>query len=96
MVTADDALDVAVEEATEDFHKSGAVKPLDVNYLKAPLRILYSRRISWLIILVFINICPGAGIEHFEDLIESVVALVFFLPLLIDSGAMTARRRRRW
>jgi len=46
VVTADDALDVAVEEATEDFHKSGAVKPLDVNYLKAPLRILYSRRIS--------------------------------------------------
>ena len=28
----------------------------------------------------------GAGIAHFEDTIEAVVALVFFLPLLIDSG----------
>lgn len=32
------------------------------------------------------NIFSGAGIAHFEELIESVVALVFFLPLLIDSG----------
>jgi magnesium transporter len=47
---------------------------------------LYTRRISWLMLLVFMNIFSGAGIAHFEELIESVVALVFFLPLLIDSG----------
>jgi magnesium transporter len=86
VVTADDVLDVAVEGATEDFHKGGAVEPLDVNYLKAPLRLLYSRRISWLVILVFMNVFSGAGIAHFEKLIEAVVALVFFLPLLVDSG----------
>ena len=86
VVTADDVLDVAVEGATEDIHKSGAIKPLEVSYLKAPLSMLYTRRVSWLIILVFINIFSGAGIAHFEELIESVVALVFFLPLLIDSG----------
>ncbi len=86
VVTADDVLDVAVEEATIDIHKGGGVKPLDTNYLKAPIRMLYTRRISWLIILVFVNIFSGAGIAHFEKLIESVVALVFFLPLLIDSG----------
>lgn len=86
VVTADDVLDVAIEGATEDIHKGGAIKPLDVNYLKAPITMLYSRRVSWLIILVFMNIFSGAGIAHFEELIESVVALVFFLPLLIDSG----------
>jgi magnesium transporter len=86
VVTADDVLDVAVEGATEDFHKGGAIKPLDVSYLKAPLRMLYTRRISWLVILVFMNIFSGAGIAHFEELIEAVVALVFFLPLLVDSG----------
>ncbi|TVP80354.1 MAG: magnesium transporter [Puniceicoccaceae bacterium] len=86
IVTADDVLDVAVEAATEDIHKGGAITPLDTNYLQAPLRLLYSRRISWLVILVFMNIFSGAGIAHFEELIESVVALVFFLPLLIDSG----------
>ncbi len=86
VVTADDVLDVAVEEATEDFHKGMAIQPLETNYLKAPLGMLYMRRISWLIILVFMNVFSGAGIAHFSDLIESVVALVFFLPLLIDSG----------
>jgi magnesium transporter len=59
---------------------------MDISYLKAPLKMLYSRRISWLVILVFMNVFSGAGIAHFEQLIESVVALVFFLPLLIDSG----------
>jgi len=86
VVTADDVLDVAVEEATIDIHKGGGVKPLDTNYLKAPLSTLYTRRITWLIILVFVNIFSGAGIAQYEELIESMVALVFFLPLLIDSG----------
>jgi magnesium transporter len=86
VVTADDVLDVAVEGATEDIHKGGAIQPLEMNYLKAPLTRLYARRVSWLVILIFVNIFSGAGIAHFETLIESVVALVFFLPLLIDSG----------
>jgi magnesium transporter len=86
VVTADDVLDVAIEGATEDFHKGGGMKPLDMSYLQAPLKVLYRRRISWLIILVFMNIFSGAGIALFEELIEAVVALVFFLPLLVDSG----------
>ncbi len=86
VVTSDDVLEVAIEEDTEDFHKGGGIKPLDMHYLRAPLKLLYSRRISWLVILVFMNIFSGAGIAHYEELIEAVVALVFFLPLLIDSG----------
>lgn len=86
IVTADDALDVAVEGATEDIHKGGAVTPLETHLLKTPFRILYARRVSWLVILVFINIFSGAGIAYYEDLIASVVALVIFLPLLIAGG----------
>jgi len=86
IITHDDILDVAQEEATEDFHKGSAIQPLGAHYLKAPLRLLYNRRIAWLLILVVINIFSGAGIAHFEGIIQSVVALVFFLPLLIDSG----------
>ncbi len=86
VVTADDVLDVALEEDTEDIYKGSGIAPLEANYLRMPLYTLYARRIAWLIILVFVNIFSGAGIAHFEELIESVVALVFFLPLLIDSG----------
>jgi magnesium transporter len=42
--------------------------------------------VGWLLTLVFMNIFSGAGIAAFEDTIAAVVSLVFFLPLLIDSG----------
>ncbi|MFN7137747.1 MAG: magnesium transporter [Limisphaerales bacterium] len=86
VVTVDDVLDVAEQEATEDFHKGGGIEPLTTSLSKARFRDLYNRRISWLVILVFVNIFSGAGIALFEDLIASVVALVFFLPLLIASS----------
>jgi len=86
IVTNDDILDVLDEEATEDFHKGSAILPLDKKFLNTPIIDLWKRRISWLIILVVVNIFSGAGLAHFENLISSVVALVFFLPLLVDSG----------
>lgn len=86
IVTNDDILDVSEAEATEDFHKVSAVRPLTAGYLRTPLRMLFRSRLPWLLALVFVNIFSGAGIAHFNDLITSFVALVFFLPLLIDSG----------
>lgn len=91
IVTNDDILDVSEEEATEDFHKGVAVRPLTAGYLNTPLAILYRSRLPWLVTLVFINIFSGAGIAHFEKLIGSFVALVYFLPLLIgNAGSQSA------
>jgi magnesium transporter len=86
IVTHDDALDVVQEEATEDFHKVGTVSGLTASVRDAGIFVLYRARIAWLIVLVFANIFSGAGIAYFEETITAVVALVFFLPLLIDSG----------
>jgi magnesium transporter len=86
IVTVDDLLDVAIEEATEDFHKVGSVGPIRTSLREAGIWMLYRRRIVWLLMLVFMNIFSGAGIAYFEDTIAGAVALVFFLPLLIDSG----------
>jgi magnesium transporter len=87
IVTHDDAVDIAEEEATEDFHKGGgslALKSLSIR--DASTWNLYQRRIFWLVVLVFGNLFSGAGIAYFEELIAAYIALVFFLPLLIDSG----------
>lgn len=54
--------------------------------LQASVGLLYRKRVPWLVILVFGNIFSGAGIAYFEDTIAAYVALVFFLPLLVDSG----------
>lgn len=86
IITADDAMDVAAEEATEDFHKAGGSAGLGVSLREATIALLYRKRITWLIVLVFANIFSGAGIAAFEEVIAANVALVFFLPLLIDSG----------
>lgn len=86
IVTYDDALDVIEEEATEDFHHQASIGKISGDILSASWWLLYKKRIGWLVLLVFGNIFSGAGIAYFEDTIEAYVALVFFLPLLIDSG----------
>lgn len=86
IVTVDDIMDVANEESTEDFHKFGSFQTAVANPLKARVFSLYKNRIFWLLALVFMNVFSGAAISSFESVIQSVVSLVFFLPLLIDSG----------
>lgn len=94
MVTVDDVLDVAQAETTEDFHKMGSVGVINFNISEAGPLLLYRKRIGWLLLLVFVNIFAGMAIATFEDMIAAVVALVFFLPLIIGSsgnaGAQTS------
>lgn len=86
IVSFDDMMDVAEEESTEDFHKFGSFQEAIANPITERVFSLYKNRIVWLFVLVFVNIFSGAAIASFEDLIQKVVALVIFLPLLIDSA----------
>ncbi|MDD3440660.1 MAG: magnesium transporter [Kiritimatiellae bacterium] len=86
IVTVDDILDVAEEEATEDFHKLATVRPLQVSLKEATLGLLFRKRIGWLLGLVVVNIFTGMGIKLFELTIAKLAALVALLPLLIGSG----------
>ncbi len=79
-------LDVMQAEATEDFHKMAPVSMMEGSLKNASIFTLYRKRIVWLVVLVFMNVFSGAGIAHFEDVIAANIALVFFLPLLVDSG----------
>ncbi|MDR3012899.1 MAG: magnesium transporter [Chitinispirillales bacterium] len=92
IVTIDDLMDVAEAEVTEDFHKLGAVSmeaggegPIE-SIREAAVSLLFRRRIGWLVLLVFINVFSGFGILFFEEIIAAVVALVFFMPLLVGCG----------
>lgn len=86
VITADRAAEIMDTETTEDFHRMSSAGSLTESIKSASVWMLYRSRVAWLVILVFGNIFSGAGIAYYEELIESVVALVFFLPLLIDSG----------
>jgi magnesium transporter len=86
IVTVDDLLDVAEEEATEDFHRVGSVEPIRTKMLETPVQILYQRRIGWLLVLVFLAIPSFFVMKHYEATTAEVGALVLFLPLLIGSA----------
>ncbi|SFR61051.1 magnesium transporter [Thiomicrospira sp. ALE5] len=86
VVTIDDILDIAEAETTEDFHKMGSVGVINFNISEASPVLLYRKRIGWLLLLVFVNVFAGLAIATFEDTIAAVVALVFFLPLIIGSS----------
>ena len=49
IVTHDDALDVAQEEATEDAYRQGAVEPLRDDYEDAPFLTILWKRGVWLL-----------------------------------------------
>lgn len=86
IVTADDAMDVAEAEATEDFQKLAAATGPHAPVGAAPLGILYRKRVLWLVLLVFANLLSGLGLALHEQTLAAHIALVFFLPLLIASG----------
>lgn len=89
IVTVDDVLDVAIEEATEDFHKAAGVAPLGMSYREASVGSLYVKRIGWLLALVLVNLVSSSIIAVFEETLAAVIALAFFIPLLIDTGGNT-------
>jgi len=91
IVTFDDVHDIIEEEATEDFHRMGSISAhgeslVGINFREASPWLIIQKRLPWLLALVFVNLLSGAGIAFFETIIEAVVALVFFLPLLIASA----------
>lgn len=86
IVTYDEALDVKEEDSTEDQLKLGGVGKLVGSIKDSTISRLYKMRVGWLVLLVFGNVFSGAGIAYYEDLIANMVVLVFFLPLLVDSG----------
>lgn len=86
IVTVDDVMDVAELEFTEDVHKLGATGAVGISMREASPGLLYRKRIGWLVILIFVNIFSGLAISVFENSIEAVIALVFFLPMIIASS----------
>lgn len=86
IVTVDDLMDVAREETTEDFQRLGSVGSFDLGLREARPSLLYRKRVGWLLLLVLANLFGGYFISRYEVAIEAVVALVFFLPLIVDSA----------
>jgi magnesium transporter len=89
IVTSDDAAEVLEEEATEDVEKLGGSEPLDKPYLRTSTLELVWKRVRWLLVLFVAEAYTGSVLRAFEDELAAVVALAFFIPLLIGTGGNT-------
>ena len=86
IVTVDDIMDVAEEEATEDIQKGVAVTPLEGKYSGATPAELFRKRIVWLLVLIFVNLISAAVIAHYEESLRNMITLALFMPLVIAGG----------
>ncbi len=86
VVTIDDVVDVLVEEATEDIQRLGGAQPLERPYLTTGVLRIFRSRIGWLLLLFVTESLTGSVLRHFQRELETVVALAFFVPLLVGTG----------
>jgi magnesium transporter len=86
IITEDDVADVLLEEATEDIERLGGSQPLEVPYRLASLTLLVRKRLPWLLLLFVAGAYTSTVMAAFQEEMTQLVALAFFIPLLIGTG----------
>ncbi|HSV32401.1 MAG TPA: magnesium transporter [Atribacteraceae bacterium] len=86
VVTVDDAMDIIEEEATEDIHRLAAIKTTEDEYLRSGVWQRVKNRFVWLALLLMGGTVASFIIQNYEGFLQTVIALAFFIPVLIDTG----------
>ncbi len=86
IITVDDVMDVVEAETTEDIYALGGVEGGGENYFQTNIFTVARKRVVWLLILLITNTATSAVIHAREDILQQVVTLAAFIPLLIDTG----------
>lgn len=86
IVTFDDAMDVLIDEDTEDITKMAAINPNEKPYFETSAFAHAKSRIPWLLILMFSAAVTGVIISKYEEAFSALPILVSFIPMLMDTG----------
>ena len=88
IATVDDLIDVLRKKQTEDILRMGAVEPgaLDKPYFENAISLVVKKRVGWLLLLFVAEMFTGTVLRHYDEELAKVVALSFFIPLLIGTG----------
>ncbi|OAI57461.1 hypothetical protein AYO47_08035 [Planctomyces sp. SCGC AG-212-M04] len=86
IITHDDALDVVVEEATEDAQRMGGMAPLEEPYLEVPFVEMWRKRAVWLACLFVAEFFTFSALSKYEVAMKEIVVLAMFTPLCISTG----------
>lgn len=88
-VRVDDLLDTALDKVSADILNQGAVSSkmtTAVPYFQTSILRVVRSRVTWLVLLFVAETATGTVLRAFEDELARVVALSFFIPLLIGTG----------
>jgi magnesium transporter len=86
IVTVDDMLDVAEQEATEEFQKFGGMEALEEPYMRIPLWRMVRKRAGWLVILFLGEMLTATAMANYQEELAKALVLALFLPLIVSSG----------
>jgi magnesium transporter len=86
IITVDDVVDIMQRETTEDIEKMAAILPTERSYFRTGVWETFSKRIPWLLLLMISATVTGLIITKFENALSSMVALVAYMPMLMDTG----------
>ncbi|MFT3789107.1 MAG: magnesium transporter [Tepidisphaeraceae bacterium] len=86
IITADDVIDVAEQEATEDMQKLGGSEALDRPYFEVSFAEMVRKRGGWLAALFLGEMLTATAMGYFEGEIEKAAVVALFVPLIISSG----------
>jgi magnesium transporter len=86
IITVDDVLDAAEEEATEDIQRIGGMEALEASYLDTGFVGMIRKRVGWLTVLFIGQMLTATAMAHYQDAISRAVFLSSFVPLIISSG----------
>jgi magnesium transporter len=92
IVPVDDVIDTLVSQNTEDVLKFGGLEgggTIDQPYFTIPIPLVIRKRVGWLLLLFLAETLTGTVLRYFESELAKVVALSFFIPLLIGTGGNT-------
>ncbi len=86
IVTIDDVLDVAEEEATREIQMFGGLEALDEPYIDTPLWEMVRKRAAWLVVLFLGELLTASAMGYFDAELHRAMVLALFIPLIISSG----------
>jgi magnesium transporter len=86
VITVDDVIDVLTQEQTEDVQRIGGVEPLEAGYFQTTFWTFIRKRATWLIILFVEEFFTGSALRHYDDVLQAVAKLSYYVPLLLSAG----------
>ena len=89
IITIDDVVELIHKETTKEIYEIGKMSPMEgeeIRYARISSMGLVKRRAGWLVFLLMFDFLTGTILKTFEHALSNVVALTFFIPMLLDTG----------